>query len=103
MIENFLAIVFTWVMPLAIIAIVNLIYEPVVKMKRSGTAKIINRCVLVFYKFRHRTTMHRKEVCPLCKKSGMRCRVTINPITGVRSHVSLNAMRSVARYRVRVV
>lgn len=93
-VEIFFAIAFAWILPVVIVGILKAIYEPLVKLKRSGTAKMINRCVLVFYKFRFRSTMHRKDKCPLCKKVGMRCRVKINPITGMHTHVSLNAMRS---------
>ncbi len=91
-------ILFVWLMPLAITALVNFLYEPATELKR-GVGKMINRGVLVFYKYRYRTTMVHKDVCPLCHESNMRCRVTINPITGVRSHKSLVAMSRFKRAR----
>lgn len=78
-----------WLCPILITSIIGLMYDPVVKVKRSGTGKVLNMCVLVFYKWRRRTLMVKKEICPLCHRSDMRCRVTIHPITGVRMHSSL--------------
>lgn len=88
-----LVIPLVWLGPLVVTAVVSSIYDPAAKLKRVGTGKVINRGVLIFYTLRRWKTMRRVDVCPLCKKRHMRCRVTINTITGRRSHVSLVASR----------
>lgn len=82
-----------WLFPFTVVVIVNLLFEPAVTLKKSVKQKMINMGVLVFYRWGRRTVMVKKDICPLCKRSGLRCRVTIHPVTGMRSHTSLIANR----------
>lgn len=89
-----LAVSTVWLFPLVVSCLVSLVYDPVVTIRKRGTGRVIEHCTKVYYSYRWKTTVVKKDVCPLCKRSNSRCCVIVNPVTGYRIHFPRGTARA---------